>query len=485
MKKYKLILFLSTALLSVACTDSFFDLEPSSSVPTDKVYKTAEDFNVAVIGCYSKLQTQVSYFTECCEYRSDNLTLSAPTAGTQDRYDIDQFADKASNGILEDAWANFNNGVYRCNLVLDRIDEANFDATLKKQYKGEALFIRALTYFNMYRLWGGIPMTNKVVTVAEALKIGRSSDQQVYDFLVGDLNQVINENMLPSSYTSADMGRVTSGAAMALLGKIYLTFHKWTEARNVLSQLVGRYSLMTTPEQVFDVNNKMNDEIIFAVRFNKDVEGEGHGYWFSIINLTDDTNQTKSLKECYKDGDKRKNLITYVKVEDKVCVMNKFKDVKSATYNTVGNDQIILRYADVLLMYAEVENELGHDDEAKWALNKVRDRVYLAPSTATGTELRNAIRKERRLELALENNRLYDLRRWKDDNGKSAICNVMGPNGTFVAYNKIGYDSDESSNQKENSNKGVNFKEGRDELFPLPPTEITLSGGSIEQNPGY
>ncbi len=88
MKKYKLILFLSTALLSVACTDSFFDLEPSSSVPTDKVYKTAEDFNVAVIGCYSKLQTQVSYFTECCEYRSDNLTLSAPTAGTQDRYDI-------------------------------------------------------------------------------------------------------------------------------------------------------------------------------------------------------------------------------------------------------------------------------------------------------------------------------------------------------------------------------------------------------------
>ena len=83
MKKYKLILFLSTAFLSVACTDSFFDLEPSSSVPTDKVYKTADDFNVAVMGCYSKLQTQVSYFTECCEYRSDNLTLSAPTAGMQ------------------------------------------------------------------------------------------------------------------------------------------------------------------------------------------------------------------------------------------------------------------------------------------------------------------------------------------------------------------------------------------------------------------
>ena len=89
MKIYRQILFLATAFVSVACTDSFFDLEPSSSVPTDKVYKTADDFNVAVIGCYSKLQGQVSYFTECCEYRSDNLSLSAPTAGTQDRYDID------------------------------------------------------------------------------------------------------------------------------------------------------------------------------------------------------------------------------------------------------------------------------------------------------------------------------------------------------------------------------------------------------------
>ena len=110
MKKYELFLILSTAFLSVSCTDSFFDLEPSSSVPTDKVYKTAEDFNVAVIGCYSKLQTQVNFFTECCEYRSDNLYLSAPTTGTQDRYDIDQFSDKPSNGILQNAWANFNNG---------------------------------------------------------------------------------------------------------------------------------------------------------------------------------------------------------------------------------------------------------------------------------------------------------------------------------------------------------------------------------------
>ena len=273
MKKYKLLLIASAAFLSVSCTDNFFDLEPSSSVPTDKIYKTAEDFNVAVIGCYSKLQTQVSYFTECCEYRSDNLYLSAPTTGTQDRYDIDQFSDKPSKGV------------YRCKLVVDKIDGADFDEALKKQYKAEALFIRALTYFNMYRLWGGVPMTDKVVTVSEALAIGRSSEQQVYDFLTGDLKQIIENNMLPQSYTGTEVGRITSGAAKALLGKVYLTFHKWEEARDVLSQIIGKYSLMSSPDKVFDVDNEMNNEVIFAVRFNKDIEGEGHGYWFSITNL--------------------------------------------------------------------------------------------------------------------------------------------------------------------------------------------------------
>lgn len=400
-----------------SCTDSFFDLEPGSSVPTDKVYKTAGDFNVAVIGCYSKLQTQVSFFTECCEYRSDNLTLSAPTAGTQDRYDIDQFADKASNGILQDAWANFSNGVYRCNLVLDKIDNATFDETLKKQYKGEALFIRALTYFNMYRLWGGIPMTDKVVTVAEALKIGRSSEQQVYDFLVRDLSQIISEDMLPASYTGENVGRVTIGAAKALLGKVYLTFRKWEEAKGVLSQLLGKYSLMSTPADVFDINNKMNNEIIFSVRFNKEVEGEGHGYWFSIINLSDDTNQTKALKECYTADDKRKAMIEYVKVEDKVCVMNKFKDVKSATFNTVGNDQIILRYADVLLMYAEALNEIGYSNsqtsEALNALNEVHTRSCASPLQITDLPDKDSFRKaillERQREFPYEGQRWFDL----------------------------------------------------------------------------
>ena len=118
--------------------------------------------------------------------------------------------------------------------------------------------------------------------------------------------------------------------------------------------------------------------------------------------------------------------------------------------------------------------------------NQVRKRVGLKNVTSTGTALRDAIRKERRLELALEGNRLFDLRRWTDDNGKKAICNVMGSNGSFVKYNlEQSTDEYEISNQKESSDKGANFKEGRDELYPIPNSEIIMSNGSLKQNPGY
>lgn len=400
-----------------SCGDSFFDLEPASSVTIDKVYKTASDYNVAVIGCYAKLQSQVNFYTECCEYRSDNLSLGAPTAGTQDRYDIDHFTEKPSNGILSSYWANFNNNVYRCNLLLDQIDGANFAENLKKQYKGEAMFIRALNYFNMYRIWGGVPATKHVVSAAEALKVARYSDEQMFDLIAGDLKEIVDNNYLPETYSSADMGRATSGAAKALLGKVYLTFHKWTEAKDILSQLIGKYQLVSPIAQVFNVDNKNNNEIIFAVHFNKEIEGEGHSYWYNLTNASDDTNQTSSLLNTFPTGDARKDLITYVQVEKNVRLMNKFYDTKSPTFKTVGNDQILLRYADVLLMYAEALNEIQYDaSEGSLALkylNAVRQRAGISNLTVkqlpTQEKFRKGILVERQREFPYEGQRWFDL----------------------------------------------------------------------------
>lgn len=145
----------------------------------------------------------------------------------------------------------------------------------------------------------------------------------------------------------------------------------------------------------------------------------------------------------------------------------------------------ILRYADVLLMYAEACNETNDDNEARWALNEVRKRVHLPDVTASGDELRQAIRLERRLELAFEQNRLYDIRRWKE-NGKSVMANLFGPSGSFVKYN-LGPDADmyENWNQGEPSSKGTRFVEPRDLLWPVPSYEVQHSNGAIIQNEGW
>lgn len=462
MKKILVLASLAT-LLMTSCGDSFFDLEPASSVTIDKVYKTASDYNVAVIGCYAKLQSQVNFYTECCEYRSDNLSLGAPTAGTQDRYDIDHFTEKPSNGILSSYWANFNNNVYRCNLLLDQIDGANFAENLKKQYKGEAMFIRALNYFNMYRIWGGVPATKHVVSAAEALKVARYSDEQMFDLIAGDLKEIVDNNYLPETYSSADMGRATFGAAKALLGKVYLTFHKWTEAKDILSQLIGKYQLVSPIAQVFNVDNKNNNEIIFAVHFNKEIEGEGHSFWYNLTNASDDTNQTSSLLNTFPTGDARKDLITYVQVEKNVRLMKKFYDTKSPTFKTVGNDQILLRYADVLLMYAEALNEIQYDaSEGSLALkylNAVRQRAGISNLTVkqlpTQEKFRKGILVERQREFPYEGQRWFDLVRM------GFAKSVMAENGVEIKDYQL--------------------------LFPIPQQEIEKVGDKsiLWQNPGY
>lgn len=270
--------------------------------------------------------------------------------------------------------------------------------------------------------------------------------------------------MLPQSYTGNEVGRVTLGAAKALLGKVYLTFHKWEEARDILSQVIGKYCLMASPDKVFDVDNKMNNEIIFAVRFNKELEGEGHGYWFSITNLGDDTNQTEALKKCYSDADdKRKELIEYTQVESKVFVLKKFKDTKSATYNTVGNDQIVLRYADVLLMYAEALNEIEYSNsqtsDAMNALNSVHMRscsssIQIA-DLPDKDSFRKAIMLERQREFPYEGHRWFDLVR-------------MG--GAKDAMKAEGHEIQD-----------YQF------LYPIPKTELERVNNEklLWQNPGY
>jgi hypothetical protein len=427
MKNYIFLSIVSLILLT-SCSDDFVELTPEDSLNTETFYKTKDDFNTAIIAAYAKLQGQVSLYFELVEWRSDNLFLSAPTAGTQDRYDISLFDDTSANGIVLAAWANFYNGVFRTNVILDKIKQANFDENLKKRYEAEARFLRALNYFNIVRIWGDAPIVLKEITAKESLTIGRSPASEVYKVIEDDLKFAVNN--LPPTYTSVDFGRATSGAAKTLLGKVYLTQGKFPEAVTELTSVIGKYSLLPNIVEVFDVNKKTNNEVIFSIRFNKEVTEEGHALWFSISDVSTSP-FTSKLTSSYSSTDSRKSLINY-RSSGKLFVPGKFYDTESVSTKNFGNDYILLRYSDVLLMLAEALNEVGYNasGSAFSYLNDVRKRANLAPLTSIAisnqASFRSAVLNERLLEFPLEGHRWFDLIRTKT--AKAEIFTGIGIN---------------------------------------------------------
>lgn len=455
----KIIYILSILVITItSCSDDFVELAPENFLNTEDFYKTSDDFNSAVIAAYAKLQSQVSSYFELVEWRSDNLNLNAGTSGAQDRFNINKFQETSANGIIQDVWASFYNGIFRCNVITDRIGGANFDETLKKQYEAEARFIRAITYFNIVRYWGDAPIVLNEVSAETSLQVGRSPASEVYAAIEDDLNFAMQN--LPSSHGSSGFGRATSGAARAYLGKVLLTQGKHAEASSTLNSISG-YSLLGNVADVFDTGNKTNNEIIFSIRFDKNVAGEGHGLWFAISDISTSP-LTPKLVNAYNTSDARKSLIDY-QSEGTLLVPSKFFDTQSSSTNQYGNDYILMRYADVVLMQAEALNEQGYqpNGQAFSLLNEVRNRAGLTtPLTATDLpdqqSFRNAVLNERFLEFPLEGQRWFDLIR------------------TGKATSEI------------SSGIGLNIQ-GYQFLYPVPQSEIEkINNTSIfGQNAGY
>ncbi|MCF0182038.1 MAG: RagB/SusD family nutrient uptake outer membrane protein, partial [Muribaculaceae bacterium] len=244
----------------------------------------------------------------------------------------------------------------------------------------------------------------------------------------------------------------------------YLTFGHPQQAADLLATMLDSYKLLPNVADVFSVDNKMNAEIIWAIRFNKTVPGEGHGAWYSITNLTDDSGQTSILKNLYDDNDQRKPLIEYVQVPGiKVCLMRKFYDTQDASTKQYGNDFIVLRHADVLLMYAEALNEVAYNNSpsspALKALNDVHTRAGLAPlnigDIPSQADFRKAVMLERQKEFPYEGHRWWDVVR-------------MG--GAKEAAAAEGHDIQDYQY-----------------LFPIPTTELERINDTslLWQNPGY
>lgn len=485
MKKiYEIYAIIFISLFFNSCSQDFLERAPISQTNVLDFYKSEQDISLAVTAAYASLHLGGAYGSHLAvipEMRSDNTQLSWMN-GDPTRETIIRFELQTNNSAIESIWTSNYMVILRCNVVLDRIVPIEMDLTLKNRYIGEVKFIRALTYFNLVRLFGDIPLVLKEVrSVEEGYEHGRVSEDAVYEQIILDLIQAAE--FLPIEYSGKDIGRVTRGAAKSLLGKVYLTIKEYNSARDVLFEVIdlGIYDLLPDYADLWDPKNKNNEESIFDIQYKKGGMGTGSSYanatapkfsapyTVSVGTAHGFMCPTQDMEDAYEEGDLRKDISMASGwidgdgnfVPDKWTL--KYRD-EPFLPNDADNNWPVLRYADVLLMYAEVLNELGYEAEgmAFNFLNQVRSRAGLAPKTSNNAdpnlrvsnqdEFRRTIELERRVELAFEGHRLFDLIR----------------TDRFVEVMSQFYDVQE--HQK---------------LFPIPQSQIDINPDLIYQNPGY
>ncbi|HEY8917190.1 MAG TPA: RagB/SusD family nutrient uptake outer membrane protein, partial [Chitinophaga sp.] len=383
-------------LLLSSCGKGFIDLKPISSVTTDNFYRTAEDFTNAVNGAYNALRTGGTYGADSYifgEIRSDNSTPVASGSVT-DQDEFDRFYIRTTNPFINNRWSNSYTAIGRCNAILGRIDPITMDNALKARYIGEAKFLRALFYFNLVRTFGDVPLVLKeIINPDEGYEYGRNPKADVYAQIEKDLTEAAEA--LPVSYTGADVGRATQGAAKAMLGRVLLTQKKYAPAAAQLKAVIDlhQYELVPVYADFFKVNNKNNKEAIFDVQYKSGGIGQGNPWPNSfapqnsgnaVIQFGGGGNNvpTDDLVNDYEAGDQRKAATiatSYVNASGATIPGNfvkKYYDVPTVI-NDNGNNIPIIRYADVILMYAECLNEAAYvaGGEAFTYLNQVRHRA--------------------------------------------------------------------------------------------------------------
>ena len=487
MKKYIFCISTAAALGLTGCKKDFIELAPVSQNNVVNFYKTADDMKIAVNAAYGALQYSGQYFSamhEIAEVRSDNTGILDVQTGLN-VVEIDIFTNRSNNTLLNNMWNDHYRGIQQCNIVVDRIAAISMDATLKDRYIGEVKFLRALMYFNMVRTFGDLPLVIKEIkNPEEGYAYTREPVEVVYAQIIEDLKEA--ETKLPAIYTGTDIGRATSGAAKALLGKVYLTRKDFTQAAAKLKELIdgtatSKYMLLASYEDIFKVTNENHRESIFEVQFKKGGTGEGSPFNNQFAPRSSGTIvskvgaglgyniPTQDMEDAYEAGDLRKDISMasgYMNgtsfVESKY--IKKYLDVPFQA-NDADNNWPVLRYADVLLMYAEALNEQGYvaDGPAFGYLNLVRQRAGLADKTSVNAEpslqiadqaaFRLAIEQERRVELAFENHRWFDLVRTD-----RAIA-VMAEHGITIQAYQL--------------------------LYPIPQSQIDINPEMIHQNPGY
>ena len=443
--KYNMIAIALLGFSFSSCSD-FLEQNPQTDLSENDFYKTADDILSAVNGVYSSLQEGDIYgnWYVFGEIPSDN-TRNQLSGSVTTQNEFDQFYIDTQNSMIANFWKAAYKVINRTNTVLGRIDGIEINTELANRYKLECKFIRALMYFNLVRVYGDVPLVLKEISISESYDILREPKENVYNQIIADLKEAQD---LPVSYSTAEDGRATQGAAKALLANVYMTLHKYAEAETILAEIInsGRYSLLeNTPgslnidgyKNVFSPVNHNSKEGIFEIQFLKGGYGEGSNYANNFAPENSGTNVVAvggtggnnipemDIYNAYEEGDLRRDFSMSLGYYDNrknnewvesryVC---KFMDVPYQN-NDASNNYPVIRYADVILMYAEALNQNGKTAEACKYLNMTRRRGFGYQTTETSpvdlqttdkAQFALMVEQERRVELAFENHRWFDL----------------------------------------------------------------------------
>lgn len=506
MKKRYILPFL--LLASGSCTEDFLNQMDPNAVSVENYFKSENDALLAVNGLYQVLRSGNTVGEGSALYseeRSDNAGRDDNQSNAGEPFQFNDFSLLPSNSYLRTHWSSMYDGIARANTVIHRISNMTFASEdLKKRYLAESKFVRALLYFHMVRKFGDIPLsTEEVSSKDQADKLAfRVKEAEVYAQIVKDLTESLDSN-LPNQQKDYAVGRTSKAAVHALLGQVYLTMgstlaeNKQEHFKNAEDHLAKAYGMRTFGKlaeiayhSVFDVQQKMNNkELIFQIQYlqgdqnyhssiarNNQARGETINSKFPATGSG--TRASKDLVNEYEKGDIRKDFSVKFATDSRVndWFITKFRDNSEAagTAGWGGNDWILIRYADVMLMLAEAKMQLGKNDEAIVLLNEVRERAGLPsyeisrlnPSYSMNyPTLKEAILHERRVELAFENHRWFDLIR---------AYNAQ----ELVAYFK-------KKDQANYGNAKLSNISTKDRYYPIPFDEYKLDPVNMYQNPGY
>lgn len=467
--------YLEKAPLGELTSENFFKDELQATQAVNAIYSHLRNFNVHVFS-----------YIGITDIASDDADKGSVPGDAGFLQDINDFTFDANNTAVNGIWSGYFQGVFRANQVIANVPEIEMDEELKSRLIGEARFLRAYFYFFLVRTYGDLPLIERPLNPNEYVQT-RVSKDLIYEFIEEDLQFAAANLPEKSEYEASQLGRATSGAAKSFLAKVHLFQNEFQEAYDLAEEVItsGEYALYPDYEGIFRKEGEHSSESIFEVSTVALEAGGGGSQFNEVQGIRGNPNNgwgfngpSDDLMAAYEENDPRL-AATIINDGDTLpsgevvqADPNMGEDARFSRkawlperppsgFGNSGANIRLFRYADLLLIAAEAANEIGNSSQALEYVNMVRERArqgnedILPDFTMTDqAELRNAIYHERRVELAMEQHRYFDLVRQGRAQEVFAVL-------------------------------GITWTPDKHEVYPVPQSEIDISGGSITQNPGY